>query len=508
MKKATSSLILICSFLSLIGKAQVTFLKTYGANELDYANSVQQTTDGGYIMVGSTESFGAGGQDVYLIKTDWVGNIVWTKTYGGPGHDEGYAVKQTTDNGYIVAGYTKTTLGGGGDYNVYIIKTDQAGDTLWTKIYGGVFGEWAEDIEFTSDGGYVIIGSTESYGTTGGWRNAYLIKIDSEGIAEWNSIYGGLENNSSENNVWATSVKQTQDGGYIISGTAEPFGLDYRNPFAVKINSTGDTLWTKTYSSPLNSNYQYSAVFTTSDSGFVFCGGWAFIIKTTASGELIWAKKYGGGGMLTNAIQTNDYGYLLIANYSRLLKIDSLGNIQWAVKYDMGDIHSVQPTDDGGYIGVGVTYELGDTMGNIFMVKMDSIGLNLCNGIPVDVLATDFFPVVGRTSSNLSNGLVEYSADNVIDEGGLSQIVCISDSINYTVHQLIIFPNPTYDIITIETDRNSGIYQVYNSIGQLLIQDSVPGLIFNLDLSTFSSGFYLINIIDGERVQNGKVVKQ
>jgi len=121
--------------ISTLISAQTTFQKTFGGGSSDYAYAVQQTTDGGYILVGETWSFGAGNEDIYLIKTDANGDTLWTRTYGGTVRDEGWAVRQTTDGGYIVAGYTQS-FGAGWD-NVYLIKTNSNGDTLWTKTYGG-----------------------------------------------------------------------------------------------------------------------------------------------------------------------------------------------------------------------------------------------------------------------------------------------------------------------------------------------------------------------------------
>jgi len=132
MKKIICVISIICLIYgSEISFAQTTFQKTFGGTSWDEAHAVQQTTDGGYIVAGRADSFGVGGSDVYLIKTDSLGDTLWAKTYGGAGSDEGWAVRQTTDGGYIVAGYTESF--GAGLRDVYLIKTDANGDTLWTK---------------------------------------------------------------------------------------------------------------------------------------------------------------------------------------------------------------------------------------------------------------------------------------------------------------------------------------------------------------------------------------
>jgi hypothetical protein len=172
------------------------------------AHSVVQTNDGGYTLVGSQPQL-TGLSDVYFIKTDDNGNTLWTKKFGGINDDLGYWLDKTQDNGFIICGATMTT--GEGGYDAYLIKTDENGNLLWEKTYGGLDNEFANSVYPTSDGGYVIVGSTESY-TTGGSYDVYLIKTDSQGNQIWHKTFGGI------NADYGYSVQQTFDGGYIIAG--------------------------------------------------------------------------------------------------------------------------------------------------------------------------------------------------------------------------------------------------------------------------------------------------
>jgi hypothetical protein len=170
---------------SLSPMSSTSFAKTYGGTDWDYAYSVQQTSDGEYIVVGSTASFGAGYENIFLIKIDANGNIIRAKTYGGTDYDRAYSVQQTSDGGYIVAGYT-FSFGAGID--VFLIKTDANGNIQWAKTYGGTISDRAYSVQQASDGGYIVAGYTESF--SAGSVDIFLIKTDANGEIGSCSIVG------------------------------------------------------------------------------------------------------------------------------------------------------------------------------------------------------------------------------------------------------------------------------------------------------------------------------
>jgi hypothetical protein len=206
--------------------------KSFGGSEGDLGRAVQQTNDSGYIITGMTNSYGAGGGDIWLIKTDANGNKLWDKTFGGSANDEGLSVKQTNDSGYIITGMTNSYGAGGGD--VWLIKTDANGNKLWNKTFGGSEYDFGNSVQQTSDGGYVITGGTNSYRS--GHQDVWLIKIDANGNKLWDRTF------SRPDIEWGNSVQQTRDGGYVITANAlkNSYALGGYDVWLIKIDANGN----------------------------------------------------------------------------------------------------------------------------------------------------------------------------------------------------------------------------------------------------------------------------
>ena len=232
------------------------FMETFGGNEDEYANSVKQTIDGGYIISGYTISYGAGSKDFWLLKTAANGNEEWNQTFGGSSVDEAHSVQQTTDGGFIVAGVTRSF--GAGSTDFWLIKTDTNGNEEWNQTFGGSSEDVAYSVQQTTDGGFIVAGETKSYGA--GSSDFWLVKTDANGNEEWNQTFGLV---GSRYDI-AYSVQQTTDGGFIVAGRNEG---DY---WLIKTDTNGNEEWNQTFGGS-SFDVAYSVQQTT-DGGFIVAG--------------------------------------------------------------------------------------------------------------------------------------------------------------------------------------------------------------------------------------------
>ncbi|MBN1860895.1 MAG: hypothetical protein JW840_05485 [Candidatus Thermoplasmatota archaeon] len=361
-----------------------SWTKTFGGWRRDAGFSIQQTMDGGFIIVGVTESYGAGKNDVWLIKTDSSGDKSWDKTFGGTDRDFGNSVQQTKDGGYIIAGETRSY--GNGLDDVWLIKTDSDGEMIWDTTFGYDDSDSASQVRQTNDGGFIIVGDVNNNG--GGVSDVWVIKTDTNGEMVWNRTFDGKGKPISHD--YGTSIALTSDGGYIITAatftTQDTYGY---NIWLIKIDENGNTLWDKNIG---GADGEYiSSVIQTNDGGFVMVGVDSYsnsneslwILKTDGNGEFLWEQKYTGVGMARGESiqQTSDGGYIVVGftytKYTRyralIIKTDSDGEYEWSsIHFSwLGNCiaFSVQETSDGGYIVVGDRRVLFKTM-NLWLLKL------------------------------------------------------------------------------------------------------------------------------------------
>ncbi|MBC8224414.1 hypothetical protein H8E65_07490 [Candidatus Bathyarchaeota archaeon] len=368
--------------------------RTFGGSEDDSGLSVQETSDGGYIITGNTYSVSTGGWDAYLVKTDSQGREEWNRTFGGPDFDVGYSVRETIDGGYIIAGYTGPIDAPGA--RAYLVKTDSQGLEEWSRTLGDSQDDGGRSVQETSDGGYIITGHAIPFGADA--TDVYLVKTDSQGLEEWSRTFGGSSTDE------GYSVQQTSDGGYIITGTTWSFGDGGGDVYLVKTDSQGLEEWSRTFGgSDFDVGY---SVQETRDGGYIIAGvrdgvytppmtlrtneavfGDVYLVKTDSQGLEEWSRTFGGseddGGRSVQ--ETSDGGYVIAGwTYSfgsgegdvYFVKTNSQGTEGSSLTFggsSTDEGYSVQETRDGEYIIAGITWSFGSGGVDVYLVKTDHL---------------------------------------------------------------------------------------------------------------------------------------
>ena len=326
------------------------------------ATSVRQTPDGGFIAVGWTRSFGAGGTDLWVLKLDACGDVEWEQTYGGGGDDLAFDVELTDDGGYILTSQSNSF--GAAAHEPVVLKLDALGNVLWQKAYRTSRRDWGFDVEQTVDGGYILAGGAEIDGVVRG----RIIKLDVAGNIEWERTYGGNDGG------FILAIEVTTDQGYIVAGVLRGSGAD-QDLWVLKLDMTGAIEWQRTFGGGgieqvfdvhQTANGDYVVAGSTGPSGFSSEDVW--IIRLNPAGGVIWEQTYGGEGQdFGEAIQeTSDGGFIVAASTASfgpvrdmwVLRLTGDGSIVWQKTYDSGGhdatmgFGAVQQTTDGGYIAV------------------------------------------------------------------------------------------------------------------------------------------------------------
>jgi hypothetical protein len=501
---ALLSVSLVALFAAYAHAQVVKFARTYGRPGHEMASSVQQTSDGGYIVTANDLSIS------YLFQTNANGNLIWSLGFPWMYYMYTCCVLQTS-GGYILVGRRYSL-----EYEIFLLKVRGWSTEYRAYPVSGFLSP--SSAQQTSDGGYVIVG----FG-----NDAFLIKTDMSGNLEFYRVYAIAYNNG------ISSVQQTSDGGYVLAGWTNFWsGGNNFDAFIIKTNASGNVQWAKTYGGT-NNDSAYS-VQQTSDGGYILAGvtysfgtggGDAFLIKTDANGNVQWAKTYGGAGIdkFIRVLQTSDGGYIAVGHTSSfgaggydvfLVKTDANGNVQWAKTYGgwNNDIaSSFQRTSDGGYIVVGTTWSFGVGGSDVFLIKTDANGNIGSCGIVRNVTPTVTTPsLTGNPRSVYYLGTyVGYyylgEVDISIDLLTSSALCPLSDDNELGISESC---KPVSGLITPYKGgikvRGSGEFEVkvYNVSGVMV--RSIKGK--NEVKIELSRGVYFVEVVSGGKVIREKVL--
>jgi hypothetical protein len=405
--------------------------RTFGGAGDDVGNSVRQTSDGGFIVVGTTGYEYCVAGNVYLIRTDVHGDTNWTRTFGGSGCDLGECVQQTLDGGYVICG--TTTSFGAGNSDMYAIRIDAGGDTLWTRTFGGSGWDEAHYVRQTSDGGYIFVGNSTSFGGCD-W-DAYLVKTDYRGEVEWSQVYAFYSN------YWefGYNVLELSEGGYIVLGKAAVYSDSY-DILLIRTDDHGDTLWTKIYDR--EGDESAFSIAPTSDGGFIITGmewtleGYLYLIKTDADFDTLWTRAFNGGYHSWGYCgqQVSDSGYIAVGWASGpsedqdvyVVRMDADGDSLWTRR--IGSDHRdegrcVLQTSDGNYIIAGSCEDSSGVIGDIWLICLgneSSVAVTPSH-VPHDFALNSPYPNPFNSSVIISyslpaQGRVRITIHNIIGE--------------------------------------------------------------------------------------------
>lgn len=552
----------------------------YGGNGAEVGQSVQETSDGGFVVTGYTNSFGQGMADTWLIKTDKFGNLEWDKTYGGSYNDYGMYIDVTDENEYLIA---HNTSDASGIYSGNLLLTDTIGNEKMGRQFGSGGITEVNSIHKTTDGSYIMAGSSSP--AEGEPFDFLLIKIDDNGDQLWRYTYGGVGDDA------CISMQQTSDGGYILLGTTSSYGDGGIDLWLVKTDEDGNKVWDKTFGGP--GNDEGKSLELTSDGGFILAGQTdsygeggsdCYLVKTDENGNEQWSKTFGSQyeDEFNGLIQAPDGGYISVGTTDRngnsdvlLIKTDSSGNKIWEqiIGGDLADVgKAICNTSDGNFAITGRTRNWGADGNDIFLMKIiqeegPSIVISKLEGQLKYSQAGDAidYTIVLKNTGNVPLEQVNI-VDLNADEGSLnysSSLLGVGESITCTATHTItqqdidndsivnavtvsayyneneitasdtivsyyeenttfsdytltdeyfrVYPNPSSNYVTIEFDNPYGEeYQItmIDSSGKIvLLKSKISSDTININTSNFLSGLYYITL-RGEKIYRATVIIQ
>ncbi len=381
--------LILLAVYSSSAQAPRKFYMRFGGNGYDVGYDVKQTLNNGYIITGSTSSFGQGNTDLYLLRLDSMGNRKFEKSFGSYNNEVGKSVVQLSDSSFVAVGYTNST--GFGGYDIFLLKTDKNGNLLWQKTIGGSDWDFAYSLQTTFDGGFVIAGTTYSYGH--GNADGYVVKTDGNGNVVWTKTYGGLYDDEFK------SIVQTSDGGFALTGYTKSYNdVDSGDVWVFKLDIMGDSLWCKFYGGGREdfanqimehpSGELYAVGGTKSfGTNLNYYSGYSFRVYSNGNFYNQTIDNTSSDDAIFNSIVVskrtpnlvNTISYIKVAGYEKQIKVLEMDyGLNYYASAGFGSIlndelYKLIATKDKGYAAVGYTEGDGAVLRDGYFVKLDSL---------------------------------------------------------------------------------------------------------------------------------------
>ena len=530
-------------YLKLNSSGQQQWVKFFGGAGKERGQDIIQTPDGNFTIVGYTTSAPAQYYDAFMLRADSNGDTLWTQLYGSSGYDDANSVKPLPDGGFIFGGQSSNGANG---FDQFLVRTNSSGSVLWTKKIGSLGTDNLECLTLTSNG-FILSGSSST--VPGGDDDGYLVRTDTAGTVLWEKLYGDTAPDDMHR------VENTTDGGFIISGTTSSYGAENPNLWFVKTNSVGDTMWNKTFGRD-NHDHGYSGQ-QTSDGGYILAGhtgsfGYnyeeAYILKMDASGNIANQMTYtsifdillpsnNSCGSTNSPIQLviKNFGRKTVQSVPLTITVSGAFNANFTETYnfplepevtDTFTLSNVLNTSAGG------TFNFICTTGNdndvypernsfsksISIISQPSLNLGVDTAVSDSTFLLDAGPGLQYAWDTGTNS----QTYNVITTGNYCVTVTGANSCTNTdciyvvvsvgvneVQPLIntIYPNPTSDLLQIEllSDISTARFELMNSSGAILEFEHFKNKT-TLDVSKFSKGIYFLKVIASKGVEFKKII--
>ncbi|MEP7170805.1 MAG: T9SS type A sorting domain-containing protein [Bacteroidota bacterium] len=505
--------------------------KTFGTVHSESCFSFIHTSDNGYAILGGTTATAFGGLDIYLSKLDSNENLQWTKIYGGPGNDQGGTVKQTLDGGYIISGDENGF--GAGLADCYLIRTDSQGTIIWSKTYGLSQSETFWKIVLTSDSNYIAVGTSYSSGNQSG--DILVAKLNDFGDTLWTRFIGGPVYDSGIN------LTPTDDGGCAICGRVYSYGAGLRDVMLCRIDANGNILWFKTYGGLYTE--EGMAVAHTSDNGFIITGASesfsnnqyydVYMIKTDSAGNVIWSKNYGGDNIDATycIVEAPDGGYVVAgftdswphlhlrtndpltilgddSSHVFLMKVNVLGDTVWSRAFGgttQDEAYALINAPGGGYIiGAYSNSFSGNDSLDAYIIHTDSMGNSGCHTFFIsphimnpNTITNSYIPTV--TAAGLIVANAPTGEDTVVFQ---TNDPCLGVSVEENISIQItgnIFPNPFNTSATLRFSENLNLpmtLKMFDVFGKTIRTEeiSAPTNEIKIERKNLTDGIYFVEI--------------
>lgn len=484
-------LLVIATYPLMVGStsAQQLFTRVYGGDSYDSGYEVIETNDNGYLVAGSSGSYEEGmSSQVMLLKTDDLGYEQWRRTYGGQFADQARSMQVSADGNLYIGGFSETI---DQSYQVRVLKLTMNGDTIWTRQFGGALWDFCNDVVALSDGGCALFGQTYSYGA--GEGDFYLIRLNSDGDTLWTRTYGGIADESGE------SISLTEDGGFYLTGHTESFGSGEKDVYVIKTDAFGDTLWTAT-AGGIKNEFAYGSC-TTFDDGLVAVGG--SFSNSPDEGDFMMYKFDTNGNVVDSRIEdgsTDEYWIDVIEDgANNLITVGYVENSEFGKE----DVRIQRVTSELNFAGMAASRGSAEND----------------RGFDIKITSDNAYIIAGMTQGFLGRFddvyllKMGFDATVVAPELGVNEITIGDD-----VFGVAIGPNPFSTVAptlfiqgyneVARSINNPISVRFFNAVGQMVLEQQITSGAATIRAENLTSGIYSYQLVSGAKVlATGKAVR-